>query len=119
MLAVHLLPERDCATCTVHQMRNWGCEEDAESLIELDGEELNRCPRREFKEFPAYYGHLMWLYTQWQKGFLPEEGGLNSQPFRLVESIRIIDTAIGAVQAHEEEMERRKTARAKAASLRR
>jgi hypothetical protein len=60
----------------------------------------------------------MWLYNQWQKGFLPEEGGIQSQPYKLVESIRTIDTAIGAVREHEEEMERRKTARAEHARRR-
>lgn len=99
-------------------MRNWGCEEDAESSIELDGEELTRCPRRPFKEHPAYYGELMWLYNQWQKGFLPEEGGIHSQPYKLVESVRVIDIALGSVREYEDEMEKRKTARAAAGRAR-
>lgn len=112
MLAVSLLPERDCATCTVHQKRNWGCEDDAEVPLDMEGEEVWRCPRRFFLDNTAYVSELLWLYGQWQKGFMPEEGGISSQPHKLVRSVKIIDLAHGAVEEARREDDRRRTARA-------
>lgn len=104
-----MLPERNCAKCTASQKLQWGCDADAKLPLILDGEELKRCPRRPILEGPEFYGDLFWLYRSYQKGFLPEEGNLHSQPAALMEMFRIIDRTLDTCeQARREKEAKRK-----------
>lgn len=111
-MAVELLPERNCATCTARQKIQWGCEGDAKLPIELDGEEQTTCPRRPILDDPALYEELFWLYRSYAKGMLPEEGSILSQPAKLVQAISIMDLTLDGVNAHKRETEARNRARA-------
>jgi hypothetical protein len=87
------MPERQCATC-LHQ-DEWGCyaedtgqaDQDgipiwlrpAQVPMMLDGEEVYRCPRRPLKDDPAYWGRLLTHYGNFEKGLLPDAGGVVDQ----------------------------------------
>ena len=57
---------------------------------------------------PEYYSHLFWLHRQRQEGYLPEPGGLNDQPYKLIHSFRVIDSMLSRIEEHRKEEEDRK-----------
>jgi len=113
VIALVLLPERDCAACTDRQQRAWGChavqnedgdwENAAEDPIELDGETAFRCPRRPIKDDPRGWHQLLTYRRMMNKGFLPEAGGLHDQPVRLMSMLSLVDATFE--EAFEEKRE--------------
>lgn len=105
MLALHLLPERDCSTCTDAKKREWGCdarfEEDeygvphlvdgAVAPVKILGREHHRCPRRPVKDDPRFFYWVSRAYRDYQAGVLPHAGGLYDQPNLLVECLEVVD----------------------------
>lgn len=71
----------------------WGCERDAALPLTVDGEDIFRCPRRPILEEPVYFSAVFRAYGDYQRGILPENGGVLDQPARLLQSFRVIDEA--------------------------
>ncbi|QIG76091.1 hypothetical protein EVC24_070 [Rhizobium phage RHph_I4] len=109
--AVELLPELECSTCTLHQQKERGCTTDAPAPHELDGMVLTRCPRRPLLEDPEYFSELFWGHQQFQKGILPEEGGLLSQPGKLMQLYFVIDRTRNLVERERERKRQAEMAR--------
>jgi hypothetical protein len=103
-----LLPERDCAVCTSQQKKIWGCTEPSRQPLELDGELHFRCPRRPLLEEPQKWGRVFWLYRQFDRGMLPEEGALLSQPHKLMRYFEILEVSKSNAEAEQQKQERRK-----------
>jgi hypothetical protein len=103
-----LLPEWDCKTCTSRQKELRGCVTEAERPLELDGEQLLRCPRRLALDEPKLLNEVFWFYKNYDRGILPEEGNLLSQPAKLMRMIAIVDEAKMAAQAEQRETEERR-----------
>lgn len=118
MQAMILLPEWQCHTCTEGQQAARGCNSEATQPAEFHGEKLLRCPRRVLLDRPRYFNELFWLHSNYSSGILPESGGLENQPHKLMASIR---TLIRARQEADDEKEnrekRRKAFRERAASV--
>ena len=115
MYAVELLPEYDCVTCTAQQKIFRGCDGDVQGpyALVINGEIHQRCPRRPILEDPAWYAEVFWLYRQKEKGYLVDEGGLDSQPNKLIQAFRVIDQTINiCVQAKDEQEKSKKRRRA-------
>lgn len=90
MLAVEL-SDLDCSTCTASQKIARGCTTKARAPEIIGGEEFHRCPRFPLLEDPDYFSDLFWGHQQFKKGILPEEGGLLSQPGKLMKLYFMID----------------------------
>lgn len=94
MLAVELLPELDCSTCTASQQKARGCITDAPTPHELPGGIVTkRCPRRPLLDDPELFSEVFWSHQLFKRGILPEDGGLLNQPGKLVEMWNQIDRA--------------------------
>lgn len=104
MFALELLPEFQCNTCTTLQRKERGCASDRVIPIELDGEELVRCPSRPLLDDPMLYSELFWLYRSYKEGHMPEAStlGLYGQPHRLLRMFRVIDGAFSDLQAEKD-----------------
>lgn len=111
MIAVELLPERNCGRCTAAQKVQWGCTADAKLPIELEGEKMLRCPRRPILDDPAFYGEVFGLYRNFQKGFLYDEGSLGSQPAVVVDCFQVLEQTLGLVDDYRQEQAAKKKAR--------
>ena len=77
----------------------WGCDKPAKQKVYLEGELLLRCPKREFLNNPEDISELLWYYSSFKKGVLPDRGGLLDQPAKMMECFKVIDNAIGTVEA--------------------
>lgn len=77
----------------------------------IDDEPLLRCPRRPFLEEPAFFNELLWSFGRYKEGHLPEDGGLRSQPYRLIELFRVIE--VGNFEADQALKEKDKLLRQK------
>lgn len=107
-----LLPERDCLTCT--KQIQWGCETDAMIPLNMDGEELYRCPRRPWLDNPQLYNELFDYYNWMEKGYLPDPGTYDDQGVKFRPFMGIIRTALHDAQkaTHERQVARQHTAAA-------
>lgn len=114
-MASELLPDWSCLKCTAAQKSQRGCTAKPTQSMVLDGEELERCPRRPILDDPQFYGEFFRLYRAYQKGLLPEEGALNSQPYKLMEFFTITDLTLELCAAHRRETEAKKAARGRRA----
>lgn len=84
-----MLPEFDCVKCTAKQKLQRGCEKKAIQPLMLDGQELERCPRRPIYEEPEYWLEMLQLWQDFTDGLLPEDGGTLSQPAYMMQAFRI------------------------------
>lgn len=103
-----LFPERDCRSCTDYNKVLWGCEGGALMPMAILGEMSDVCIARPWLDDWAVYGYVFQRYNGYKRGFLPDEGGLNSQPCKLVEMFAVIEEALANC---EKERERRRKAR--------
>jgi hypothetical protein len=87
----------------------WGCEEDARQPLELDGDVMLRCPRRPLLENPYHWKNMFWIYRNYDRGILPEEGALFSQPHKLLELLDVLETAKSSAQAEQQERDMKRT----------
>lgn len=71
---------------------------------------LTRCPKRLFMpggQDEAGVSELLWYYTRYKEGQLPEAGGLLDQSGHMMIMFRVIDGAVGTIEkAQQEELER-------------
>lgn len=98
MVAIELLPERDCDKCTTAKQARWGCEgeekgQPPEHPVIFDGEPIMRCPRRPVLDDPEGIATALWSWQDRERGFLPNPGGIGDQPAKLVQAWRVIDNA--------------------------
>lgn len=106
-----LLPTYDCNTCTAWQKQERGCEQDAMIPLQMDGEDLWRCPRRPIFEEPDLWNEMLLLYGQYQEGRFPDDGGLNSQPAKYL----LVMQAMSSAQAEAEKAREKAKTTAKSA----
>lgn len=121
MIALHLLPERDCARCTSSKQKEWGChatqkqdgswENKAALPLKLDDEEHWRCPRRPVKDDPGFFRRLFFFHGLYKKGQLPAKGGVVDQSDRMMNLLRLVDHAEDEVRAELQERQRRRANR--------
>lgn len=118
MQAMVLLPEWECHTCTEAQKESRGCIAPATQPAEFDGVKLTRCPRRPLLDQYRYFSELFWLHSNYSNGILPESGGLEDQPHKLMASIRTLIRARQEAEAEKDDREKRRSAfREKAARV--
>lgn len=71
----------------------------------FDGKETFECPRRVLHprntQTLTALSYIFWIYSQHEKGFLPEAGGLSDQPALLMVQIQVISAAMGEADAAE------------------
>jgi hypothetical protein len=116
-LALYLLSERDCATCTDANKTHWGCNTNATIPLVLDGENLWRCPRRPYLDRPDWYNSIWQSVSYEEKGMLTEPGTWLDQPAKLVEGSTVVRTAHAeAEDTKRKAEERRRSAAAHAAN---
>ncbi len=56
------------------------------------------CIRRPILDSPEWFSEILNTYRAYQRGFLPNEGALNSQPKGFLQMINIVDDALHSVQ---------------------
>lgn len=110
MLALVLLPEWQCDTCTALQKEHRGCTEDATRPTPMDGEKLLRCPRRILLDQPTLIHEVWWLYSRYVDGMLPEHGGLYDQPAKFLAVVRLLEDAKSAATSEKEQTDARRKA---------
>ncbi len=112
MIALSLLPERNCDKCTDEKKNMWGCggpPDQPARLPFLISEEIQyRCPRWPVLEDPVLYGQLMGFYAGYKRGVMVEDGGQLSQPALLTEALTIIDATIDEAEAQRKAEDTRK-----------
>ena len=100
-----LLPERHCKTCT--RQAEWGCDahqeldadgrptwvDGAAMPLEIDEEEVHRCPRRPILDDPRGWERLLTYNTLYQRGFLPDAGGVSEQSAKGIAMLRMLAIA--------------------------
>lgn len=120
MIALHLLPERDCARCTPHQQAEWGCHARVEDgrwvngailPLKLDGEDAHQCPRRPIKDDQAYFTRLLWFHGLYRQGHLPDSGGVSEQSYRGLTLLQLVDGAVEEVKKEHRDRAARRQAR--------
>ncbi len=77
----------------------------------INGEVHKRCPRRPILDDPDFYVELFWLYQQKEKGYLIDEGGLDSQPNKLIQAFKLMDYTLNTCAKAKEEQDRSKKRR--------
>lgn len=60
----------------------------------LFGELSDTCVSRPWLDNPGLYSYIFQRFNGYKRGFLPDEGGLNSQPCKLVAMFPVIEEAI-------------------------
>lgn len=118
MIAIRLMPERNCRGCT--KQVQWGCTakpyvvmdpetsspvlghdgkpkvawtNPAHMPLDFDGEETYACPRQPLREEPEMWSRVFTYYRLYKKGFLPQTGAAMDQANIAVEIFRILDDA--------------------------
>jgi hypothetical protein len=108
------MPERNCATCTKKQQRDWGCDaaknENGEwvghkAVIPdtFDDEDYFGCLRRPVKDDPGFFSELMSLYGLYKEGVLADEGSISSQATRYVTLMRLVHGVVNECHAKQRE----------------
>ena len=92
-----------------------GCNAIPEAPIVFDDEELTRCPRRPLLDNGTILSKTFFLYRNYDRGILPEEGALLSQPHKLLRMFATIDDAKNAATG--EQMKRDEAQRARQSRL--
>lgn len=91
------------------QKKLWGCEDNAQLPLKLNGEELWRCPRRPVLEDPDGFRFWLGLYRNYQLGVLPEAGAWLDQSSMTVEVFKVLDYAYSRVEEHRASERERKS----------
>ena len=117
MYALVLLPEWECSACTPEKKVYRGCDAPSRAKVEFNGEAIDRCPRRPLLDDPTLYDELFWLFHNYKLGMLPEGGGLNSNPNKLVQMLRILHNAEAQATSERDAKERKKLAQRNATQV--
>ena len=108
------MPERKCHACT--RQKEWGCEaekvpsDDTDPTAErdangqwwgwsnpsalplqVDGETVWACPRRDLKDRGRDWNRMLFYYGFYQKGHLPQPGAIIDQSNMAMEVFRVLD----------------------------
>jgi hypothetical protein len=105
VLALQIFKDRRCSTCTEKEHKKFGCDTDVRPFY-FDGEKINRCPLRPYKDDPGYYSELFKLYSFREKNVMAEVGGFYDQPNFYVEAMSEMDSALNDVQDVKEHTEK-------------
>ncbi|WP_349621641.1 hypothetical protein [Azospirillum argentinense] len=77
----------------------------------IDGEQHFRCPRRPILEDPEGFREVFRVYRAYQKGFLPELGGLEAQAAKLTRALDLIEVTTTQCEEQRQAEDARKRAR--------
>ncbi len=114
-----MLPERDCAECTVNKKREWGCEGKAALPLTINGKLDYTCPRRPLLDDPIPYARLTRAYNHFKQGFLPNAGGIADQADKVMRLFDIISVVLSECSEEtRREAENRNKRRSKAPAMR-
>lgn len=91
------------------QKKLWGCEDNAQLPLKLNGEEVWRCPRRPVLEEPDGFRFWLGLYRNYQLGVLPDPGSWLEQASMTVEVFKVLDYAYSRVEEHRASERERKS----------
>ena len=86
-MAAVLLPKWDCDTCNASLQKIRGCGYPGTTATVMDKKKLSTCPRYFIKREGRAFNKIATAYDNMQRGFLPEEGGINDQPAKLMEAV--------------------------------
>jgi len=106
-MALRLMPERDCTTCTLKQQEEWGCYASkktttdgrtvwvrkAKQPLKVDGEDSWACPRQPIRERPQWWNMTLNYYGMFKKGHLPDQGGVSDQSHAAIRIFSVLDSA--------------------------
>ena len=98
MLARVLLPSHDCATCTDALKKQRGCDAPPPMPVSLDGEELDRCPVRPYKDDPGSFDDVLQAYSWFKAGMLPDPGTVLDQAEPFLAAVSVLDKAVRGAQ---------------------
>lgn len=82
--------EVDCRKCNSQLKEIRGCVKDRPP-IEIAGETITRCPLVYIGDIERFY---LQAYYEYEKGYLPNDGGWLEQPIRFSQVIRLIERLI-------------------------
>lgn len=99
---MELLPERNCVKCTPGQKVSWGCDGKATVPLYIDDELQETCPRRPILDDPESLVDLLELFENYDRGHLPEDGGVQSQPYVAMQYFRWVLRAQTYISRHHE-----------------
>lgn len=76
-----------------------GCQSEGTTATLLGSETVTRCPRGFIYENAAAFHKLTGMWSNYQKGFLPEPGGTEDQQAQVMEALMIYDRAVSEARA--------------------
>lgn len=74
-------------------------------ITDEDGFDDYACPRQHINENPHMWSTIFTYYAAWQKGFLPDAGGVSSQSKFAMEVFAILDVANNDADEHMREQD--------------
>lgn len=90
----------DCQKCSTNKRKSYGCEnETKEPFLLIDGEGIRRCPRKLITKQSAEY---IKFYGYYEKGYLPNAGGILEQPAKLMDAITVIENMLAEMREEKE-----------------
>jgi len=135
------MPERKCHACT--RQKEWGCtaqkvlsdqkdhtaEKGADGKwwgwknpshmpMQIDGETIWCCPRRDIRDKGREWAHMLMYYGHYQKGFLPQAGSIVDQSNYAMEAFRVLEQVNAECDEAENDRRRAGEERNKAAQTR-
>lgn len=108
VLATALFEDRDCQHATPAQRKKWGCGGGLKPPLVLDGVVFDHCPKRDYCQNMAYYEFVFGRFVDYKRGMLPDDGGLMSQPAKLMECFEVIKGAVADIEADKRRREAQK-----------
>lgn len=111
MIALVLMPERECTICTKRQQKDWGCharqkpdgtwEQKSRTPNVIEGEERWDCPRRPVKDEPSEWNAMLRHFQMFKKGHFADGGAMNDQAAFYVDLMQLIGTTVAQCEAEE------------------
>lgn len=89
-----LLPGWDCSTCTQAMKRLRGCGVQGMTATLLGKERVTTCPLFFSKQHPTTFRRVSHLYAMLERGFLPDDGGVQDQSALTMSAITIYSNAL-------------------------
>lgn len=72
--------------------------EPADIPLQIDDEEVWRCPRRPIKDDPVYWQRLLLFWKHYKEGHLPDAGPITRQSFRALTLFGVMDDTMVDVE---------------------
>lgn len=108
-MALELLEDRDCVTCTAVQKKLWGCNGNAQMPVYMMGEEHKTCPRRPLLDQPREFTYWLALFRDYRKGMWPEQGARLDQAAVVLQMFQIMDGVYATIEEHRNNEARKKS----------